>query len=139
MKDNYLSYRLKFKLDMDAFKEPDVPKMGLASCAVWGTPVLSALLCKKRQSRGRSHMGRSHTGRRAQQLPQPGPQHRRGCAAGVSLRGGPCTGTASCPASETQVAPLSYVGRATRRNELKTPQTSLRQEWRLESGKINIS
>lgn len=135
VKDNYIFYLLKFKLDMDAFKEPDVPKMGLASFAAWGTSVLSALLCEEEaEPREKPY------GVKGQQLPQPGPQHTGGAVLLWFLsRGGECTGPAWCPASETQVAPLSYVGRATRRNALKTPQTSLRQEWRLESGKINIS
>lgn len=36
VKENYISYVLKFKIDMDAFKEPDVTKMDLVSFAVWG-------------------------------------------------------------------------------------------------------
>lgn len=143
VKDNYISYVLKLKIDLDAFKEPDVPKMGLASCAVWGLPSCPPCSARKRQSSGRSQMELTaqhfsdldhHRGRQA--------AHTCGCAAVASLKRRRVRrlSLVSSRRNTSDSAELCRQGDEEKCIEDSTPQTSsLWQERRLESGKINIS
>lgn len=125
VKNNYVSYLLKFKVDMDAFKEPDVPKMGLAK----GTPILS---CLALQGSGRVQWEAIWGEGRSSCHSQARSTREWLCCSDFSQE--------AASAQKTQVTPQSYAGRAMRGNALNTPKTSsLWQEWRLESGNINIS